>query len=367
MNRYIFALLFLACAQTGVAQTPIATIEGIEGAPGSKPFNRYRTVGPGATYPTTVRRSVGTRVVERLAREKVVVSTPLLASDPRGQLKASVAEIRPRRLPFASTDRKIDLPMPANRPVDSTGYCKVGDTCPPDIGNRKPVQGAYQWTSTLDNSSLPPSPILRTGYEKSGFSYGTDENDPPTPGADDSESLAQRDDSSSIADSEDTDAPEPLDYDLTIFQPVSSVSLSRIRPVLTENNTTPRNKAAEMNATWGESYNYAGGQYVARPDRNPYPFKHNPLYFEDPNLERCGQTSGCLTEITSAIHFVGRIPILPYLMTVRPPASCVRALPDCPTCSEFAIDAYVPNPGTIDLTGVGIQTAATIGLIFLIP
>lgn len=128
------------------------------------------------------------------------------------------------------------------------------------------------------------------------------------------------------------------------------------------------NEGKEYFSKAGTQRNWSSGTWVSfRPRRNTFPFHHNPLYFEDPNLERCGRTSGYFTEVTSFAHFAGRIPVLPYMMTVEPPCSLVHAKPDCPTCSEFGPDAYIPNPDEIDLGGASIQAAAVIGLIFLIP
>ncbi len=102
----------------------------------------------------------------------------------------------------------------------------------------------------------------------------------------------------------------------------------------------------------------------AHPDRNTFAFRHNPLYFEDPNLERCGHSAGYLTEAVNIAHFAGRIPIVPYMMGANPPCECVRALPDCPTCHSFGTDAYVPEP---TLRAIATQAAATTGFIFLVP
>jgi hypothetical protein len=128
------------------------------------------------------------------------------------------------------------------------------------------------------------------------------------------------------------------------------------------------NEGKEYLSKAGTQRNWSSGTWVSfRPRRNTFPFHHNPLYFEDPNLERCGRTSGYFTEVTSFAHFAGRIPVLPYMMTVEPPCSLVHAKPDCPTCSEFGPDAYFPNPDEVDLGGASIQAAAVVGLIFLIP
>lgn len=103
---------------------------------------------------------------------------------------------------------------------------------------------------------------------------------------------------------------------------------------------------------------------VARPLRSTHQVCYQPLYFEDPNLERCGQSHGVFTDAVSAAHFFGRIPMVPYLVTARPPERCVAALPDCPMCQRFGHDAYMPPPTGLS---VATQSAAVVGLIFLIP
>jgi hypothetical protein len=103
------------------------------------------------------------------------------------------------------------------------------------------------------------------------------------------------------------------------------------------------------------------------PQRNSYPIKHNPLYFEDPNLERCGLGHGCLTDAASLVRLAGRVPLMTYMMAVNPPHSCVRAKPDCPTCHGFGLDAYVPNPGELDVGAAALHAAVVVGVIFLIP
>ena len=98
--------------------------------------------------------------------------------------------------------------------------------------------------------------------------------------------------------------------------------------------------------------------------RNTYRIRYQPLYFEDPNMERCGDSNGCLTELTSIIHFASRIPLLPYMMASDSPHKCVDALPDCPTCQRFGPDAYLPKP---TVKAVAAQAAATVGAIYIVP
>jgi len=128
---------------------------------------------------------------------------------------------------------------------------------------------------------------------------------------------------------------------------------------------TPEDTAADVMSHHGvETHFTAGPWHRSHPPRNTFAFRHQPLYFEDPNMERCGQSCGCLTEFTSIIHFGARIPALPYLMASDCPQDCVRALPDCPTCCQFGPDAYWPKP---TLKAAAFQAAATVGWVFLIP
>ena len=100
------------------------------------------------------------------------------------------------------------------------------------------------------------------------------------------------------------------------------------------------------------------------PNRDSYPFFHNPLWFEDPNLERCGRGRGLFTTAVSAVHFSANIPILPYRFTAEKPWSCVRTLPDCTVCERFGCEAYLPP---WSLSAAAVQAAATVGIIYAVP
>ena len=108
----------------------------------------------------------------------------------------------------------------------------------------------------------------------------------------------------------------------------------------------------------------SGYRPTPSPQRNGHLSWFNPLYFEDPNLERCGHHHGCLTDAVSAVRFFGRAPFKPYLMGVNPPHSCVRSLGDCDRCSSFGRRAYIPDPTP---EAIALQAAATVGLVFAIP
>lgn len=98
--------------------------------------------------------------------------------------------------------------------------------------------------------------------------------------------------------------------------------------------------------------------------RDSYAFHHNPLWFEDPNLERCGRGFGILSSGSSALQFCANIPILPYRMTAEPYGNCVRSLPDCTVCQKFGHSAYLPP---WSWRAAAVQGAAVTGFIYLIP
>lgn len=99
-------------------------------------------------------------------------------------------------------------------------------------------------------------------------------------------------------------------------------------------------------------------------NRDSYAFHHNPLWFEDPNLERCGRGKGSFTSVASFLQFNANVAFLPYRMTAQPPFSCVRTLPDCTVCQKFGCDAYLP-PWSLPATAV--QGGAIFGFIYAIP
>lgn len=88
------------------------------------------------------------------------------------------------------------------------------------------------------------------------------------------------------------------------------------------------------------AYLYGPNFHVAHPARYTHCFTHNPLYFEDPNLERCGIGCGYFTTVKSAGAFYLSAVALPWQVIATPPRSCMHSLGDCPHCSEFNTSAY---------------------------
>jgi hypothetical protein len=91
---------------------------------------------------------------------------------------------------------------------------------------------------------------------------------------------------------------------------------------------------------------------------------HQPLYFEDLNLERYGYSYGCAQPFVSAARFFGRIPLLPYAMTVHPHYKSEYALgygrPGSP-------HPYVHSVPPASLKGAAVEAGVVTGLFFLIP
>ena len=126
----------------------------------------------------------------------------------------------------------------------------------------------------------------------------------------------------------------------------------------------PKNLACNYLELTAPSCYFTTGYGLRRAPRNTHRFCHHPLYFEDPNLERCGQSDGCCTTALSACHFATMVIFSPYLVTANHPRDCVQALPDCPTCHAFGDDAYWPE---WSWKAAAVQTAAVTGLVYIIP
>lgn len=92
---------------------------------------------------------------------------------------------------------------------------------------------------------------------------------------------------------------------------------------------------------------------------------HNPLYFEEVNLERYGQTVGPVLEpVISSAHFFANIAVLPYKMGVHLPYEC-----------QYPLGYYRPGdcapwiipPVPLSLRGALFQAGAVAGTFWAIP
>jgi hypothetical protein len=118
----------------------------------------------------------------------------------------------------------------------------------------------------------------------------------------------------------------------------------------------------------GEVYGVAGmpmrpwhGQVFAWEAPGLY---HCPLYFQEVTLERYGYSWGLAQPAVSVAHFFGRIPALPYLMTVDPPLRCVYTL------GHYRPGSCVPpflHTVPFDPLAAAVQGGVVTGLVYLIP
>ena len=72
------------------------------------------------------------------------------------------------------------------------------------------------------------------------------------------------------------------------------------------------------------------------PDRYPVLMYHRPLYFEQPNLERCGNTCGYFQNAISSALFFADTVTLPCRIWQHGKYPCVQAGGDCPTCHKIS-------------------------------
>jgi hypothetical protein len=100
---------------------------------------------------------------------------------------------------------------------------------------------------------------------------------------------------------------------------------------------------------------------------------YQPLYFEEPNLERYGYGCGCcsccgstcIQSACSAAHFFGTVPALPYMMGANCPCECNYALGDYRPgdCNPWRYQCCAP----CSAVGAVSEGSAAYGLILMLP
>ena len=169
---------------------------------------------------------------------------------------------------------------------------------------------------------------------------------------------------------QDEDVQRPSDEVLAELKPIRTVEIRRAVeiPALAEmDNPQLREPANQARAMLRKRPPFKFWPVYRDPwvaSRDSFAFHHNPLWFEDPNLERCGRGHGHLTSAMSFVQFNANIAILPYRMTAQPSCSCTRTLPDCTVCQKFGYDAYLPP---WSWRAAAVQAGAITGFIYAIP
>lgn len=161
------------------------------------------------------------------------------------------------------------------------------------------------------------------------------------------------------------DDAEPTLPEILKTHPLHSISLQKAQASVSirdEPLAVPDNLARRHMVAQGSEF---APHVVGAPSLNhPVPVYHQPLYFEDPNLERCGAGFGILTEAVSAIRFFGRIPLAPYMAASQSPHDCVQSLGECKVCERYGKRAYLPPPTE---NALALEAAVIVGLVFLLP
>ena len=156
--------------------------------------------------------------------------------------------------------------------------------------------------------------------------------------------------------------PSPALVDLGL-KPLGQLSLNVKPPA----GDLPKNTAAEYldqlptrHVVMGESRDWE----LVTKDWEAPGVGYNPLYFEEPYLERYGYNYGVLQPFISAGRFFGRIPALPYMIGTYPldemryPLGLARP-GDCPP--------YQVEKLPFSARGALFESLTATGLIFLIP
>ena len=152
------------------------------------------------------------------------------------------------------------------------------------------------------DQSTPPVPVPPSSNDQSD---SKDRTDAPPEGTSSSEESA----------------PLPTELRRPLFN-VTLATAARSETIAEGPLRAPRDQAREISAAQPVIQDLSGLVGVPRPRRERFRACHWPLYFEDIALERCGCSHGLLTTHASALHFFGRVPLLPYLMAVEPPCQC---------------------------------------------
>jgi hypothetical protein len=91
---------------------------------------------------------------------------------------------------------------------------------------------------------------------------------------------------------------------------------------------------------------------------------HQPVYFEDVNLERNGYSYGIAQPLVSAAKFYATLPALPYLMTAYPTHEAYYVLGESRPGSRAP---YVHERPPLRLDAAAVEAGVVTGLFFVIP
>ncbi len=146
---------------------------------------------------------------------------------------------------------------------------------------------------------------------------------------------------------------------MRLRKPIREIRIGEIEP----GERVPENKAGIYSQPKPLIMISALGADVLRPNRYTVCAMHQPLYYEQPNLERCGNGCGYFQNAISGIEFVANTMTLPYQLGQQCPDCLVPSGGDCLTCQSWPVDL---NPFPLDWRGLVIESAAVAGFTFLL-
>lgn len=211
-------------------------------------------------------------------------------------------------------------------------------------------------------------PLLKLGFAENG--EDSRENSESVDDQRSTDELLELDDE----DAGSGDAPDEQDdasKRATSKQQAIDAALSRLRKPLhqirvatsQQEPNSPVNQAAAMGDPSGPELIADSGSPIQRYRRRTVCFSHRPLYFQQPNLERCGNGYGCATSAVSGMHFFASAFTFPYHAAQQHPGCPVHADGDCRCGQSFPLDL---DPRPIDLKATAAQLATMAGFSFLL-
>ena len=144
-----------------------------------------------------------------------------------------------------------------------------------------------------------------------------------------------------------------------LLKPVTQVRLG-----LSPGAGSPENQAALTVPTQTQTI-YGGSDSRQRLHPHAGCMVHRPLYFENKNLERCGNGHGCLQNGASALLFLSQALTLPYQLTTKRADQLVQSPGGCLSCQSFPSEFESLTRHGLDRHGIVSQAAAIAGFTFL--
>ncbi len=164
---------------------------------------------------------------------------------------------------------------------------------------------------------------------------------------------------------------KPDETDMTLRSRATMAHLNRLRKPIHQIEIAdpqshlqkPENRAASVMEVAAPIQIASLGYGVPIPNRYTIGQAHRPLYFEQPNVERCGNGFGVFQNAVSGFTFLANTMALPYRMGKQPPHCEVPAGGDCRTCQSLPSGAGLLP---LDHRGVAYEVLAIAAVALLL-